>query len=186
MLKDIIAKAKKIILTPKEFFQGAKKETGIKTALSFFAILSLFNAILSVVVFFVTNTNNLSKTSVSSSFFGPSLVIGYLINLGISFVYAGILHLWIKLFKGSAKFEKTYQLYVYSQTLKLLIGWIPVVSIFGWFYSFYLLIIGTQEFHKISKKKTIVMYIIPAVVLTILGFVVAFLVSQYLIANPNV
>ncbi len=185
MVKDIVAKAKKIILTPSEFFKDAKKETGFKTSLAFFAILSLFNAILSVVVFFLTNGNSLTKNGSTNAFFGPSLVIGYLINLAVTFVYAGVLHLWIKLFKGTGKFEKTYQLYIYSQTLKLVIGWVPIASIFGWFYSFYLLIVGTQEFHKIPKKKALLMFLIPAVVLTVLGLVVSFLAFQYLSKVPK-
>ncbi len=92
-------------------------------------------------------------------------VLGYGAMLLLSFVFAGLLHGWILLFGGKEKYAKTYQLYIYSSTPGYVFGWIPFIGYFALIYDLILLIIGTQKVHKISPMKSILMYVIPAVLL---------------------
>ena len=79
----------------------------------------------------------------------------------LGFFIAGLLHAWILIFRGKAGYDKTYQLYVYSRTPQFLFGWIPVLGFIAYIYGLVILIMGTMKMHKISKTKSILMYVIP-------------------------
>lgn len=168
------------MLEPARFFDTLKKETGVKTAFLYLLILGLWSAVLGLLVnlLFKDYSYNLmskflSKIAISAVplvqqttgqtiFWG---VLGYGLILVLGFIFAGILHGWILLFGGKEKYAKTYQLYIYSATPGLVLGWIPFIGFLTWIYDLVLLIIGTQKVHKISPMKSILMYVIPAVLL---------------------
>ena len=104
----------------------------------------------------------------------------YVLSLGLAFVVAGLLHLWILLFGGKADYTKSYQLYVYAYTPTYVLGWIPFLGFFAGIYSLILLILGTEKMHGISRRKTILMYVIPAVVFAILAIIgLIFLITVF-------
>lgn len=171
MGKVIFDKAKNSFLHPHEFFKGMVKEKGIKESFTYFSILSLISSILSVVGLFIFNTQ-IGKVDLGQ--IGPFLVLGYLIGLALAFAWAGILFLWLKLFKAKGKYEKAYQLYAYSRTPKFVLGWIPPLSLVGWIYSFVLLIIGAEVIYKIRRTKAILMFAIPGAIIIIASFALAY------------
>jgi hypothetical protein len=166
-----LERVKLLLSNPKKFFAGLKKEKGVGMAFKYFAILSLINVLFGFIILLIFQ----SVLPVSSFGKAYSMGIGmfmffmmiflYVVGLGISFVAAGILHVWIIIFGGKSSYEKTYQLYVYQNVPSFLFGWLPYVGYGAYIYSLILLIIGTPQVHKqISLKKSILMYLIPLAV----------------------
>ena len=131
---DLLNKIKSILFEPKKFFTKLKKEKGVKSAFKYLIIVALFSTVLTFIMSLIytpVETGILEEfigqeiSTEESSFTYLDAIISYLAILIFSFVAAGILHLWIKLFRGKAIYEKTYQLYVYGSTPALLFSWIP-------------------------------------------------------------
>ncbi len=160
-MQEIIAKTKKIIFSPKEFFKDLN-EPKIKDAFVFAAFWSLVRAVLA----FLISIPIASVFGKSLSY--PQVVLGFIAELIIGFVAAFLLYLWLRLFGGKGNYLKTYQLYVYSNTPNMLLGWLPIISIIAGIYGLYILIVGTREIHKIGNKKSILIYLIPMIVIVIL------------------
>ncbi len=179
-MKKYINKAQEVLKKPKIFFEKVVKEKGYKEAFSYYAILSIISTILTFIVGLILNPSILSKGDLNPVIVGSGLVVGYLFNLALTFVFTGILYLWIKLWKGKEDYQKTYLLFVYSRTPQLAIGWIPFVGIAGWLYSFYLLMIGTQKIHKISQKSSVIMYVVPLILFIVISIVAAYYTAKLL------
>ena len=183
---NFVNRARDVLTKPSIYFKNIQKENGIKNALIYYALLSLLFIILASVAgyfaknFYLRFYSIIGLDSISaftrSSYATTSIfsilkfnLILYPFILGLSFLWAAILHVWILLFNGKQSYSKTYQLYVYTRTPKFVLGWIPVVNIFVGIYSLILLIYGTVEVHKIKFKTSVLMYVIPYVILLLLG-----------------
>jgi len=164
-MNQFIEKAKLVLTKPSKFFEGVKKEEGVQPAFTYFAVISLVNLVLGTAASYLF-LRSLLGTSVSL----PTLIVSYVISLLFAFVVAGILHVWIKLFRGKGNYAKTFQLYVYSDTPKMLIGWIPFIgSLIGSVYGLILLIIGGEILHGFSRRRSIFVFVIPAVIVIVLA-----------------
>jgi hypothetical protein len=183
VISDIIDKIKRIFSKPSKFFEDLSKEEGVGESFKFYATLFLFYTLLYYGIRFLFGV--LFKNS--GKFFLFSIPLSYGLGLGLSFVGAAILHVWILIFGGKEKYSKTYQLSVYSSLPTLLFGWFPIIGgLIGSIYSLCLLIIGTQRVHKISKIKTLWMYIfIPLIILLILIILLAVLLGISWITIQN-
>ncbi|MBI1970063.1 YIP1 family protein [Candidatus Woesearchaeota archaeon] len=185
---NLFQKIGAIVTKPKEFFSQVKQEKGIGPAFGYYAVVSLMFTILGMLMAVLTTSmmmglfgmmsrsmwmywSGMAITPIFIIFMG---IFGYIVKLIGSFIYAGILHLWILIFGGKAEYTETYKLAVYAQTPKLLLGWIPFVSFIIWIWDILLLIIGTQAVHGVSRTKAIWMYIIPVILL--IGFLLLFLI----------
>lgn len=196
-MNGIFQTIKQVCFEPIKFFRKLKKEQGLKKAFTYYAVLFLFNVILATIitVLFQDVSSALiyrllglefspSEQTTGTLIFG--LIFGYGIGLLASFVAAAVLHVWILLFGGQGVYAKTFQLYAYCKTPSLLLSWIPLASSLVWIYEMILLIIGTQITHGISKKKAIVMYIIPLIiVLVIYVLLFVFLITLFR-NNPEI
>ena len=183
-----ISRIKEVLSHPMDFF-GRLREEGIKSAFVYYLFLSLFATIMGVIMHFVYGSALRSvfpSTMFEGAFVGfytgliiVASLIGWIIGLGLLFVVVAVLHVWIKIFKGKKEYSKTCQLYVYSNTPTLLLGWIPVVGFLAQLYSLVLLIVGTHKMHELSLRRSILMYLIPVAIIIILYFVgAAFLLPQ--------
>jgi hypothetical protein len=179
---EFIERVKNVLFSPKSFFAGIKKEKGVNSAFGYFAVISLIGALLAFLIntFFGPYFND-----IMSSFLGVPMpqeefdslliisILFYGLSLGVSFISAGLLHVWILIFGGKSNYSKTYQLYVYSSTPNFLFSWIPFIGFLSSFYYLALLIIGTPEVHKeISMNKSILMYVLPTVIFFILFLII--------------
>ncbi|NMB66661.1 hypothetical protein GYA25_01210 [Candidatus Woesearchaeota archaeon] len=175
VISNITNKIKRIFSKPSKFFEDLNKEEGVGESFKFYAILFLFYTLLYYGVLFLFKN--------SEKFFLFSIPLSYGLGLGLSFVGAAILHVWILIFGGKEKYSKTYQLSVYSSLPSLLFGWFPIIGhLVGSIYSICLLIIGTQKVYKIPKIKTLWMYVfIPLIILLVLIILIAVLFGISLI-----
>jgi hypothetical protein len=193
----LITKIKQVLLEPAHFFKNLKKEKGIKSAFQYLLIFSLFATFLGFIVGQLFQNYSawliskiFSLTVPQSNLSMGALIfftfLGYCMSLVFSFVAAGVLHVWILIFGGKGNYSKTYQLFVYSRTPGFIIGWIPFVGLIAWIYDLVLLIIGTQKVHSISKLKSILMYVIPAVLLGLFFTTIMIFLIYMLRVNPGI
>ena len=163
---DII---KHLLMRPGDFFASMYHERGIKDSFVFFGILSFVYTILAGIVGYIvlkTYYADLVVIGFGQYFFIMLLV--FLAGLLLSFVSAGILFVWIKIFGGKGvEYDKVYQLTVFSRTPSLIFGWIPLVNTLIWIWSMVLLIIGTMKWFDIQRGKAIFMYVLPLVIFAI-------------------
>jgi hypothetical protein len=175
MIKSIINKIKDVFTNPILFFDRIKEEKGVKKAFIYFIVLAFFSTLLSYLISLVMPAYSVG---VLEKIFGvtipeeavrvPSILMTifyYVFTLGFVFLVAGLLHVWILIFGGKADYTKSYQLYVYSHTPSYLLGWIPFLGFFAGIYSLILLILGTEKMHDISRKRAILMYVIPVAII---------------------
>ena len=181
-----------ILKEPKKFFKSLSKEKGAKEAFKYLAVLVAINLILTFIVSFYYIPQE--DMSILTSGFGSFLlvvlifliVLWYSMVLAFSFLFAGILHLWVKLFGGRSVYSKTYQLFVYSSVPSLLFNWVPYLGIFAVMYGLYLLIVGTPILNKsISKKKAVLMYVIPIVILFLLALINGYGFTELFLPNTE-
>lgn len=184
---EIITKIKGVLTEPRTFFSQIGKEKGIGPAFVYYLLLTILSSVLAYIV--MTFTGNISAKIIYGMmgagelaamadprmmYGGGMLIVMFILGIGAalvgSFILAGILHVWILIFGGKNTYTETYKLYVYQATPRLLFGWIPIVNFFIWIWQLVLLIMGTMQVHNISRKKAILMYVIPLIV--ILGLMV--------------
>lgn len=174
------------ILTKPKWFFSHLKEKGIREAFTMFAILEGIAVILATIIGFAFRdyANNilsswlgipLPQVELTAIHYLGSILWSYAFGIILGFVIAGVLYVWISIFGGTANYTKTYQLYAYSKMPQLLLAWIPGIGILAGFYSLALLIIGTVEIHKISLKKSLLIYLIP------LGIFIIFLILFFIL-----
>jgi hypothetical protein len=196
-IKGLINKITDVLTNPETFFENIKKETGVKSAFVYLVILSLFSTILGFIIgqLFEGYSYDLISKLFGTAIPQPQYTTLILISLTFlaygwgllsSFITAGILHVWILIFRGKETYSKTYQLFVYSSTPGFIIGWIPFISYLAWIYSMILLIIGTQKMHGISKTKSILMYVIPTVLMILFFLVIFIFLTAVIKANPTI
>jgi len=172
MFRRYYEKAKHVIMRPSKFFAGLH-EAGVKEAFKMYVLLSFISLILGIPVSYFMSQSTFLMIGITFPIYAGITLAFWAIGLPMSFVFAGIFHLWIKLFGGKAKFHSTYQLGVYSGIPGWLVSWVPFVGFVGSIYSIVLGIIGVQKIHHVSKAKAIWIYLLPVViglVLIILGF----------------
>ena len=172
-----VERLREILRIPRNFFQKVEKEKGRDIALSYFSILLFIKVCLTFLEKTVIEPvgaglfpSLIVRSGLAISLLVVTLVMTFIFEIVLSFVGAGVLHIWIKLFKGKGSYDKSYQLYVYASTPSLLLSWLPFLGIIGWLYGIYLLVVGTQVLHSVSKTKAILIYILP-VILFILAVV---------------
>ena len=191
---DIFQVIKRVVTEPTAYFRSVGKgKEQLGFAFGYFALLSLLNMLLGLLtslMFFsaffplMQNMMSLLGASFPGMFTGGALVrnalFSYAFGLGLSFLWAGLLHVWILLFGGKRSYAKTYELGAYAGTPALLLGWIPFLGFVGQIWSLILLIIGTQEVHGISRTKAILMYVLPLAVLFVLAlFAIVFFLLTF-------
>jgi len=186
---------KKIIVEPNNFFKRvAKGKSQLKFAFGYFALLSLFRKVITTLFSIVLFSLFLPMFS----FLKPGLLgklantiplqifyafLFYLLGLGFIFVTAGIVHLWIKLFKGTNTYSKTFELLVYSGTPSMLLSWIPFLGFIANIWSLILLILGTAQIHKMDRVKAVLIYVIPLIALMVIGAIVGIIIFILFMKN---
>src|SRR3989344_4538548 len=186
----------KINLIQEEPFGEIKIEKTVQESFKFYIILAAFSAIMGYIMFLIFGDIIMDSLLKIFSQLGADIpetgnlqtfgrtLLGYLFSVIGSFVSAAILYLWLLIFKGNEGYQKSYQLYVYSTPPHLLFSWIPVVSIISWIYSFALLVIGTRKIYNFSNTKSVLIYLIPLIILFIIGLMF-FAVALAFLSNMN-
>jgi len=181
------------ITSPATFFKK-NKEKSVINAFTFLALWSIPGIILGAILNLVFDASLTSLLGLPQTYGGLDgalftiifIPLIYLFGLGWSFVSAGILHIWILIFGGDDVYSKNYQLSVYSDSIIFLFGWIPFIGTIAWFYSVYVLIVGTATIHKnISMTKAVWMFVIPFAVFMLLGMLLLGFALMMMVGSEN-
>lgn len=187
-MNEIVKKAKLVLVNPRKFFEEYKSEDKIEPSFKYRLITVLVNLILGGIISFVVIvplTSNLTgqEQTVTPETLIPQLIIGYIIGILFAFVASGLLHLWIKLFSGKGSFTKTFQLYVYADTPRMLFGWVPIIGQFvAPIYGLIILVIGATVVHGFTNKKSFLVLALPAIIVTVLALLGLFAGLAFLTA----
>src|SRR3989344_2579123 len=133
---DIFQVIKRVVTEPTAYFRSVGKgKEQLGFAFGYFALLSLVSTLLGLLAsltffsaFFPLIQNMIpllgAGAGFSGMFTGGALVrnalFSYAFGLGLSFLWAGLLHVWILLFGGKRSYAKTYELGAYAGTPALL------------------------------------------------------------------
>jgi len=147
---------------PTEFFDKVKENSIKNSFLLYLLTLLVVMAISAIFAFFLGRIIGGASIFSVSSFIG---LIFYPIMFGIgivaTFVYAGIVHLIIKMFHGKGNFVDTYNACAYSSIPASIISIVPFIGFLGIIYSIVLMSLGLSKYHEISKGKAAVSACIP-------------------------
>ena len=171
-MQQYVEKAKAVLMTPTQFFGGVGAEQGYSEALKYYAIFALIGFVAGI------GKGLLGGLGITTLLIAG--VTSYVLSIIITFLSAGITHILAKLIGGAKGFDKTYRLYVYAMTPVLLIGWIPIVSLIGMLYSFYLTMKGLSVVYGMSMRRAAVIVILPILVIFILTVGMAGLAYMYI------
>lgn len=168
---NLLGKLKYLFSSPSTFFENIKGESAA-IALGVFATASLLSNILSILVSFTTpyfgffGGLGLFSLSRSFSYWGGiwlSPLISTILSLTIAFIFAGMIHLLVKAFKGEGKTTDTFKVYAYSMIPYFIISIIPLIGFLSIIYSLILMIIGISKVHNISMGKAATACLLPVI-----------------------
>lgn len=165
-----------VLKNPRRFFRNSLKKPGtLKGDVIFYAVLSLVGVVLglfsAVLVYPNLNLPFLAASTVPQMGvveLVPFAITTFIAGIAFSFIWAFFLNYWIKIFKGKKPYKYAYKLYIYSRVPTFLFGWIPIISAIAWIYSLYILVVGTQEIYGFSRKKAILVYALPMILVLLL------------------
>jgi len=144
--------SKAILLSPKVFFQGMRRDSGF---------LNPFLYLLSCVIFHVLVFGLLQK---NFAFMLRTLILGVAFPL----ITSGILFFIItKVFKASGSYETAFRVNAYASAVNLL-TWLPLIGLLFEFYRIYLIVVGLSYGFSIKMAGAF-----PAILLTMAIYMTA-------------
>jgi hypothetical protein len=151
-LTSLFRTAKAILLSPRLFFKGMKREGGLRNPLIF------------LVTCVVVHTLLVALLLKDQSLVARNLVLGIV----LPFVTAGVLFFIItRLFKASGTYEAAFRVNAYSAAVAL-VSWIPLAGILLELYRIYLIVLGLSCTFSIKASRALL-----AVILTVFVYMVA-------------
>lgn len=190
---QLIDKIKIVLFQPDSFFVHLKKEEGLKPALIYLVLLSLFSAAMTTVVYLLLQhfspgllqkligaDQGLTLTQFSLTSLG-----NYVLGLLASFFAVGILFVWLYLFGGRVPYSKTFQLFAYANTPAYLLGWIPFVNILTMVWSLLLYVKGTRKVYGFTLQRTLSAYGIALLLLILFSAFIGYSVAHTSLSALN-
>ncbi len=191
----IFLDAKLVLIEPSKFFKKLKRQKGLKEAFVYYSVISLIGTIIGIICYYLFFPFYIALSSfflfssvkemVKASVLIPLSFLGWIFVIFWSFVSAGFLHVYLLIFGAKGKYEDTYKIYAYSSTPYVLFKGLPLIGFIGTFYKLFLLIIGTHEIHKMSKKKAALIYLIPIAVVIILIIIILYFGFSLIQSHPE-
>lgn len=179
---DLLKKAKGFLADPVKEFETSKDEPmeeAVKYYLSIAAVYSLLSAIMTSIIYSIISsivTENVDPkyivleprgfAELFSDFF-MSLVL----MLICVFIWGAIIHGMAYIMGGRWEIQRTVKVAMYSSTPLVLLGWIPMLGIFGWIWVGALNVVGLHQYQDLPAGKAIAAVILPIVLLIILAIV---------------
>lgn len=160
-------KIKYLFSKPNLFFEKIKSEKGIKNSLLMFIVVGLFGVGVGLVFSFGVEIFSPSIYGGGFySFFGPLFSMGLLlVEILITFLYAGLIYGGVKIFKGEGSYSDSYNVFTYSMVSFLILSLIPLIGLLAVFYFPVLMVIGVSKVHNISKMKSALICLWPLMLL---------------------
>ncbi|MBN1168141.1 MAG: YIP1 family protein [Methanospirillaceae archaeon] len=100
------------------------------------------------------------------------LIFIFLANLICLFLMSGFMHIFVHLLGGTRGFFETLKVLANAATPSLLLGWIPLIGIIGWFWTLILNVTGIQELQHLSTPRALVAVIAPICIIFLIFIIV--------------
>jgi hypothetical protein len=180
MIDTLVAKAKGFLLAPVETFRQSKADEP-SAVFTYFGVLLFINAIFSAIVAMFVSWMIPGLSAMAAGI--PFPVIAFLMvffgGFIITLLFAVWLHLWVYLLGGRRGIMQTVYAILYGSTPRLLMGWIPLVSILFVLWSFILWILGVRELQEMSTGRAVA----AVVIAVLIPLVVILLLAAYLMVS---
>jgi len=151
-LNNLFFVSKAVLLSPGLFYQGMKRNGGLRNPTLYLASCVLVHAL--IVGLLLKN--------------GSLLALNLLFGMVFPFVTAGILfYIITNLFKASGTYEAAFRVNAYASAVALL-SWMPVIGVLLEFYRLYLICMGLSNAFAIKTSRAFL-----AVLLTIFVYAIA-------------
>ena len=179
---DIIKKVKGFLSEPTRAFETCKEESleeAVKYYLLIAAVYSLLFAIITGIIYsiFYSIVNPLiSNNTVVKDYivlkvpngitetFGDFFML-FILMLICVFIWGAILHVFAYIQGGRWNISRSIKVAMYSSTPLMLLGWIPVLGIFGWIWAGALNVVGLHQYQDLSEGKAITAVLAPTILL---------------------
>ena len=189
MFEDLVSNMKGVIMAPSETFKKTSGKSLGAAYQYYVALLVIFTVLFGIVVVsmgLATFTTMVDKMAVIPIIGGVAAgavanFSGFVIALGVFFVYLVFLalfigifilglktHVFVLLMGGEKGVVQTVKTTMYASTPALLLGWIPFVGVIGFIWSLALLVIGIKENHEMEIGNAVLVVLIPIVLYIIL------------------
>jgi hypothetical protein len=96
------------------------------------------------------------------------------------FLVGFLLHVFVIMMDGKKGVRETIKTTMFAATPGLLLGWIPIICIIGWVWSFVLLILGFRDNNGLSFEKAVFVAVIPVILGLIMLVLGTAVVSTFL------
>lgn len=167
----------KLLLTdPKAAFAGEKK-TELPVIVKYFAVLSVFYAVM-------TSVWNLLFPGIA--FFFISLVSNYVIFFVVTSIEGLIIHFFAYVFGAKGGLKVTLKVVFYSMTPVILLGWLPWIGALFSIWAIMLQIIGLKSLHEMSTEKATLAVIIPMAIMFVFYSMFLFMSMFWFLMNPQI
>jgi hypothetical protein len=205
---SFIRAARSIILDPVGFFRGIRRQgdfvsplvfalISIEIAVVFFTLVSWFVGLVFGLVYGVQSFGQIISSFLFSLIGTPIIVlIAAPISLAIS---AGLYHLAVLLFvkPSNAGFEATFRAVTYSSVAALVLAPLSILNIIPFLgfilftllaalagiYHAVLTVLGIRELHSTTTGTAVLVYLLPVIVFTVLGFIFSAVIGFFLAAT---
>jgi hypothetical protein len=189
MFDDLMNEMKGFLMAPSETFKKTSGKSLGAAYQYYVALLLIFTVLFGIVVVsmgLATFTSMVDKMAVIPIIGGVAAgavanFSGFVIALGVFFVYLVFLalfigifilglktHVFVLLMGGEKGVVQTVKTTMYASTPALLLGWIPFVGVIGFIWSLALLVIGIKENHEMEIGNAVLVVLIPIVLSIIL------------------
>lgn len=145
--KAFILVWRKVMLDPRGFFREMPSTGGFENPLIYLGLCALFYFILKVIVSGLPDAINALFLVALAYVFGPGILM-----LASQFI-----------FQGEGDYEGSLRVCAYAGAC-LIVAWVPVLGIFAFLYSFYLVFLGTGKIHKLDSTKAAIATLIAVLV----------------------
>lgn len=190
---DLLKKAKGFLADPVKEFESSKEEP-LEEALKYYlfiaAVFSLLSAIMTFIIYSTVSSmvnQNLPMLSLPSRGFSElfsDFFMSFILMLICVFIWGALLHAMAYILGGRWEISRTIKVAMYSSTPLIIMGWIPMLGIFGWIWVGALDVVGLHQYQDLPAGKAIAAVIIPIILLIILA--IALLVVAVTIIVPMV
>ena len=179
---EIIKKVKGFLSEPTRAFETCKEdplEEAVKYYLLIAAVYSLLFAMITAMIYSfiysvvnpLINNNTILKDNIVlkvpngiTETFGDFFMLFILMLISV-FIWGAILHVFAYILGGRWNISRSIKVAMYSSTPLILMGWIPVLGIFGWIWAGALNVVGLHQYQDLSEGKAIMAVLTPIILL---------------------
>ena len=181
---DFLSKAKGFLSEPSRAFESARDEA-IEEAMKYYlfiaAVYSLLSAIMYAIIYamvspVVSKYDLLTEPHGIAEIFSDFFMSLMLMIIGV-FIWGVLLHIFVYILGGRKEITRTLKAVIYGSTPLVLMGWIPLIGIFGWIWLFALHVVGIQQYQEISTGRAIASVMIPIILIFMLAIVLLVVIS---------